>query len=93
MVPGLDRRAAPKRVHPPLLLSRYAILTPETWPCWRGDERQGVVHLMKSVNMDLDQFQLGRTKVFIKAPESVSARSPSWKAERLFPSPGGAKRQ
>ncbi|KAL7977979.1 hypothetical protein Chor_004966 [Crotalus horridus] len=71
MVPGLDLRAAPKRVHPPLLLSRYAILTPETWPCWRGDERQGVVHLMKSVNMDLDQFQLGRTKVFIKAPESL----------------------
>ncbi|XP_063173201.1 unconventional myosin-Ie-like [Candoia aspera] len=52
-------------------LHRYAILTPETWPSWRGDERQGVVHLMKSVNMDLDQFQLGRTKVFIKAPESL----------------------
>ncbi|KAG8147016.1 hypothetical protein E2320_014089 [Naja naja] len=52
-------------------LQRYAILTPETWPCWRGDERQGVVHLMKSVNMDPDQFQLGRTKVFIKAPESL----------------------
>lgn len=33
-----------------------------------------MVHLMKSVNMDLDQFQLGQTKVFIKAPESVSAR-------------------
>ncbi|CAI5798511.1 unconventional myosin-Ie-like isoform X1 [Podarcis lilfordi] len=52
-------------------LHRYAILTPETWPLWRGDEKQGVVHLMKSVNMDLDQFQLGRTKVFIKAPESL----------------------
>ncbi|XP_028565708.2 unconventional myosin-Ie-like [Podarcis muralis] len=52
-------------------LHRYAILTPETWPSWRGDEKQGVVHLMKSVNMDLDQFQLGRTKVFIKAPESL----------------------
>ncbi|XP_032089957.1 unconventional myosin-Ie-like [Thamnophis elegans] len=52
-------------------LQRYAILTRETWPCWRGDERQGVVHLMRSVNMDPDQFQLGRTKVFIKAPESL----------------------
>ncbi|XP_044305252.1 unconventional myosin-Ie-like [Varanus komodoensis] len=52
-------------------LHRYAILTPETWPSWRGDERQGVVHLMKSVNMDPDQYQLGHTKVFIKAPESL----------------------
>ncbi|XP_061461568.1 unconventional myosin-Ie-like isoform X2 [Rhineura floridana] len=52
-------------------LHRYAILTPQTWPSWRGDKKQGVVHLMKSVNMDPDQFQLGRTKVFIKAPESL----------------------
>ncbi|XP_054854598.1 unconventional myosin-Ie-like [Eublepharis macularius] len=59
------RRAFRKFLH------RYAILTPQTWPSWRGDERQGVVHLMKAVNMDADQYQLGRTKVFIKAPESL----------------------
>jgi myosin heavy subunit len=27
---------------------------------------------MNSVNMEKSQFQLGKTKVFIKAPESVS---------------------
>ncbi|XP_006805660.1 myosin IEb [Neolamprologus brichardi] len=52
-------------------LQRYAILTKESWPQWRGDERQGVLHLLHSVNMDQDQFQLGKTKVFIKAPESL----------------------
>ncbi|XP_053573509.1 unconventional myosin-Ie [Bombina bombina] len=52
-------------------LQRYAILTKETWPLWRGDEKQGVLHLLHSVNMDPDQFQLGKTKVFIKAPESL----------------------
>ncbi|XP_050785758.1 unconventional myosin-Ie-like isoform X1 [Gopherus flavomarginatus] len=52
-------------------LQRYAILTPETWPSWRGDEKQGVVHLLRSVNMDPDQYQLGQSKVFIKAPESL----------------------
>ncbi|XP_075994983.1 myosin IEb [Genypterus blacodes] len=52
-------------------LQRYAILTRETWPQWTGDERQGVLHLLNSVNMDQDQFQLGKTKVFIKAPESL----------------------
>ncbi|XP_062848367.1 myosin IEb [Trichomycterus rosablanca] len=52
-------------------LHRYAILTKETWPRWRGDEKQGVLHLLKSVNMDQDQYQLGKNKIFIKAPESL----------------------
>ncbi|XP_071584290.1 unconventional myosin-If isoform X2 [Heliangelus exortis] len=52
-------------------LQRYAILTPETWPSWRGDERQGVQHLLCSVNMDPDQYQMGRSKVFVKNPESL----------------------
>lgn len=54
-------------------LQRYAILTKETWPHWRGEERQGVLHLLNSVHMDQDQFQLGKSKVFIKAPESVGS--------------------
>uniref|UniRef100_A0A665VVN5 Osteoclast-stimulating factor 1 n=1 Tax=Echeneis naucrates TaxID=173247 RepID=A0A665VVN5_ECHNA len=52
-------------------LNRYAILTKESWPTWTGDEKQGVLHLLRSVNMDQDQFQLGRTKIFVKAPESL----------------------
>ncbi|XP_056141830.1 myosin IEb [Lampris incognitus] len=52
-------------------LQRYAILTRETWPHWKGEERAGVLHLLNSVNMDHDQYQLGKTKVFIKAPESL----------------------
>nr|XP_058912173.1 unconventional myosin-Ie isoform X4 [Kogia breviceps] len=52
-------------------LQRYAILTKATWPSWRGDEKQGVLHLLQSVNMDSDQFQLGKSKVFVKAPESL----------------------
>ncbi|XP_031734879.1 myosin IEb [Anarrhichthys ocellatus] len=52
-------------------LQRYAILTKESWPQWKGEERKGVLHLLNSVHMDQDQFQLGKTKVFIKAPESL----------------------
>ncbi|KAG7513689.1 hypothetical protein JOB18_014313 [Solea senegalensis] len=52
-------------------LMRYAILTAETWPGWRGPEQQGVLHLLRSVNMDNDQYQMGRTKVFVKNPESL----------------------
>ncbi|XP_031430182.1 unconventional myosin-If [Clupea harengus] len=52
-------------------LQRYAILTAETWPGWRGREEDGVLHLLRSVNMDTDQYQMGRTKVFVKNPESL----------------------
>ncbi|XP_067589981.1 unconventional myosin-If isoform X1 [Pseudorca crassidens] len=52
-------------------LQRYAILTPETWPHWHGDERQGVQHLLRAVNMEPDQYQMGSTKVFVKNPESL----------------------
>ncbi|KAG1651266.1 Unconventional myosin-Ie [Nymphon striatum] len=52
-------------------LQRYAILTPETYPRWEGSTTQGICHIMNSVNMDNDQYQLGKSKVFIKAPESL----------------------
>jgi myosin-1 len=52
-------------------LQRYAILTPQTWPVWKGSAQQGVQVIMRSVHMDDDQYQMGRTKVFIKKPESV----------------------
>ncbi|CAM9799696.1 unnamed protein product [Lampetra fluviatilis] len=52
-------------------LQRYAILTRETWPEWHGEERKGVEFLLRTVNMDPDQYQMGRSKVFVKAPESL----------------------
>lgn len=44
-------------------LQRYAILTPETFPHWNGDPREGVKHLMAHVDMEKDQWQMGTTKV------------------------------
>eukprot|EP00794_Sanderia_malayensis_P009899 gene9900-10912_t len=52
-------------------LRRYAILTSETYPQWKGDAKSGIKHLMNAVNMDPDQWQLGKTKVFVKNPESL----------------------
>uniref|UniRef100_A0ABD2XDY9 SH3 domain-containing protein n=1 Tax=Trichogramma kaykai TaxID=54128 RepID=A0ABD2XDY9_9HYME len=53
-------------------LQRYAILTKETWPRWQGgDERQGCEWILASACVDRDRYQLGRSKLFIKAPESL----------------------
>ncbi len=53
------------------VLKRYAILSKETFPTWKGDVRVGVEHLMQKANMAKEQYQLGKTKLFIKAPESL----------------------
>jgi len=52
-------------------LRRYCILTPETYPHWHGSVQDGIRHLMAAVNMEPDQWQLGKSKVFIKSPESL----------------------
>ena len=52
-------------------LWRYNILTPETFPQWQGDARAGCLHILQSVMMDEDQYQMGNTKIFIKNPESL----------------------
>lgn len=53
-------------------LRRFAILTPETFPEWTGGTLQaGIKHLMTAVSMEPDQWQLGKSKVFVKNPESL----------------------
>ncbi|KAG8268757.1 Unconventional myosin-Ie [Homalodisca vitripennis] len=50
---------------------RYAVLTKETWPRWTKDVRQGTEWILRSVGLDGSHYQLGKTKVFIKAPETL----------------------
>lgn len=57
-------------------LHRYAILTKETWPYWPGDAKQGIEWILGNIHIDRSQYQLGRSKLFIKAPETVSFLRP-----------------
>ncbi|CAL4124191.1 unnamed protein product, partial [Meganyctiphanes norvegica] len=52
-------------------LQRYAILSNETWPSWHGDAVQGIHVIMNTINMDRSQYQIGKSKVFVKDPESL----------------------
>ncbi|XP_075216177.1 unconventional myosin-Ie-like isoform X2 [Lycorma delicatula] len=53
-------------------LQRYGIVTDQTWPRWRGEDRQGVEYILNSVGLNSPMhYQLGVTKVFIKQPESL----------------------
>uniref|UniRef100_A0A8R1YX87 Uncharacterized protein n=1 Tax=Pristionchus pacificus TaxID=54126 RepID=A0A8R1YX87_PRIPA len=50
---------------------RYAIISEKTWPNYRGDPKQACEIICATVNMDRDQYQMGRTKIFVKNPESL----------------------
>ncbi|KAJ3156727.1 Unconventional myosin-Ie, partial [Irineochytrium annulatum] len=52
-------------------LRRFAILTKETWPSWTGNPHDGIKFIMQSVDMDSKEWQIGKSKVFIKSPESL----------------------
>ena len=52
-------------------IQRYGIVCSKT-KSWNGPTDKVIKLIMDSVNMDPDQWQLGKTKVFIKSPESVS---------------------
>ena len=52
-------------------IQRYGVVSRKTL-FWKGPVSEGIRLIMESVNMDSDQWQMGKTKVFIKAPESVN---------------------
>lgn len=55
-------------------LNRYKKLSPETWGLWgewTGDPKEGVQRILKNTALDTKQWQLGKTKVFIRHPESL----------------------
>lgn len=55
-------------------LARYKKLSDQTWGLWgewAGDPRAGTEIVLKGSNLDAKQWQLGRTKIFIRHPESL----------------------
>jgi len=54
-------------------LERYKSLCPATWPNWKGgDERAGVEALVAHLALPAGEVAIGKTKVFIRNPDSVS---------------------
>ena len=51
-------------------IQRYGIVSKKTI-FWKGPVDQGIKIIMNTVNIDNEQYQMGKSKIFIKAPESV----------------------
>jgi len=52
-------------------IRRFGIVSPQTFPHWPGDPKQGIQIIANTAGLEQGQWQLGRTKVFIKSPESL----------------------
>nr|XP_033811485.1 unconventional myosin-Ih isoform X1 [Geotrypetes seraphini] len=56
-----------------VFLDRYKSLCADTWPKWHGPAIKGVEILMKSLGYKPDEYELGRTKLFIRFPRTLFA--------------------
>lgn len=52
-------------------LQRYKMLSPQTWPNWRGRPRDGVIEMLRYTGITDGEYALGRTKIFIRNPRTV----------------------
>ncbi|XP_030750397.1 unconventional myosin IC isoform X1 [Sitophilus oryzae] len=54
-----------------LFLKRYKSLAPETWPHFPGNAKDGVQHLVCALGYEAKEYQMGRTKIFIRHPQTL----------------------
>lgn len=47
-------------------LPRYKMLSKDTWPIWRGSDRDGVQKIFDELSIQPKEYAMGNTKVFVK---------------------------
>ena len=52
-------------------LYRYKMLSPLTWPAWRGISSEGVAEIFEHHQVEQQEYAFGRTKIFIRNPQMV----------------------
>mmetsp|Transcript_3502 Transcript_3502/g.4001 ORF Transcript_3502/g.4001 Transcript_3502/m.4001 type:complete len:1011 (-) Transcript_3502:100-3132(-) len=57
----------------PLFVRRYKMLSPQTWPLDSGNAERDTDTILQAVGIDRDEFQHGKSKLFIKHAQSLFA--------------------
>uniref|UniRef100_UPI00398EFADD unconventional myosin-Ib-like n=1 Tax=Pristiophorus japonicus TaxID=55135 RepID=UPI00398EFADD len=52
-------------------LQRYKMICKQTWPNWKGNDRDGVKTLLAELNITPEEYAFGRTKIFIRNPRTL----------------------
>ncbi|KFO27982.1 Myosin-Ib [Fukomys damarensis] len=54
-------------------LERYKMLCKQTWPHWKGPARSGVEVLFNELEIPMEEYSFGRSKIFIRNPRTLFA--------------------
>ncbi|ELK04797.1 Myosin-Ib [Pteropus alecto] len=52
-------------------LERYKMLCKQTWPHWKGPARAGVEVLFNELEIPVEEYSFGRSKIFIRNPRTA----------------------
>uniref|UniRef100_A0A3Q2HQR0 Unconventional myosin-Ib n=1 Tax=Equus caballus TaxID=9796 RepID=A0A3Q2HQR0_HORSE len=52
-------------------LERYKMLCKQTWPHWKGPARTGVEVLFNELEIPVEEYSFGRSKIFIRNPRTL----------------------
>ncbi|XP_003801875.1 unconventional myosin-Ib isoform X1 [Otolemur garnettii] len=52
-------------------LERYKMLCKQTWPHWKGPARSGVEVLFNDLEIPMEEYSFGRSKIFIRNPRTL----------------------
>ncbi|KAG5865168.1 hypothetical protein JTB14_014250, partial [Gonioctena quinquepunctata] len=70
-------------------LRRYKCLSEDTWPNYNGNAKNGVQVLVNALDYKEEEYQMGRSKIFIRHPRSLFlqrmlSKRKSMKLQQLF---------
>ncbi|KAJ8922250.1 hypothetical protein NQ315_004187 [Exocentrus adspersus] len=63
-------------------LQRYKCLSKETWPNYHGSPKDGVQILATKLGYDKDDYQMGKTKIFIRHPKTLFATEDAFQLKK-----------
>jgi len=52
--------------------ARYKMLSASTWPTWKSTPREGMRNIVVDAKITKDEYECGKTKLFIRNPRTVS---------------------
>lgn len=65
-----------------MFLNRYKCLCKLTWPNYTGNAKDGVNLLIKALDYRVDEFKMGKTKIFIRSPNTLFATEDAFQKKK-----------
>eukprot|EP00456_Euglypha_rotunda_P068699 TRINITY_DN6009_c0_g1_i1.p1 TRINITY_DN6009_c0_g1~~TRINITY_DN6009_c0_g1_i1.p1 ORF type:complete len:578 (-),score=101.70 TRINITY_DN6009_c0_g1_i1:36-1769(-) len=59
------------RQHYSHFMRRYKMLTPRTWPSWKGNDVDGTQMILDDIETKTDEYRKGRTKLFVRNAKTL----------------------